>query len=74
MGFYEPGSRGRLATAGQPNNSWGVCRLIALVIADRRYDTDAGRGAMNPRGATPNIPPKINRCFKPALYRYRMAV
>jgi transposase len=49
-----------------------------LVIADRGYDTDAIRAAINGRGATPNIPPKINRRFKPpfspVLYRSRNAI
>jgi transposase len=49
-----------------------------LVIADRGYDSNAVRAAINERGATPNIPPKANRCFKPpfsrVLYRGRNAI
>lgn len=49
-----------------------------LVIADRGYDTDAVRAAINQRGAVPNIPPKRNRRFKPpfsrVLYRNRNAI
>jgi transposase len=50
----------------------------ALVLADRGYDTNAVRQAIQDRGATPNIPPKINRrwkpCFSPVLYRTRNAI
>jgi transposase len=49
-----------------------------LLIADRGYDTNAVREAVNHRGATPNIPPKSNRRFKPpfsrTLYRGRNAI
>jgi transposase len=49
-----------------------------LVIADRGYDSDAVRAAISGRGATPNIPPKVNRRFKPpfssVLYRSRNAI
>jgi len=49
-----------------------------LLLADRGYDTDAVRAAVNGVGATPNIPPKINRRFKPpfspVLYRVRNAI
>jgi transposase len=49
-----------------------------LLIADRGYDTNAVRDAINERGATPNIPPKSNRRFKPpfsrVLYRGRNAI
>ncbi len=54
----------------------------AAVGADRRigaayrgYDTNVVRHAIEERGATPNIPPKISRkwkpCFSPVLYRAR---
>src|SRR2546421_7207972 len=50
----------------------------ALVLADRGYDTNGVRQAIQDRGATPNIPPKINRrwkpCFSPVLYRTRNAI
>ena len=49
-----------------------------LLLADRGYDTDAVRAAVNSVGATPNIPLKINRRFKPpfspVLYRARNAI
>lgn len=49
-----------------------------MLIADRGYDTNAVREAVNERGATPNIPPKSNRRFKPpfsrVLYRRRNAI
>ena len=49
-----------------------------LVIADRGYDTNSVRQAINDRNATPNIPPKANRRFKPpfsrVLYRGRNAI
>ena len=42
------------------------------------YDTNGVRQAIQDRGATPNIPPKINRrwkpCFSPVLYRTRNAI
>jgi len=50
----------------------------ALVLADRGYDTNAVRHAIEERGATPNIPAKINRkwkpCFSPVLYRARNCI
>ena len=50
----------------------------ALVMADRGYDTNAVRHAIESRGATPNIPPKMNRlwkpCFSRVLYRDRNAI
>ncbi len=49
-----------------------------LVIADRGYDSNAVRAAIAARGATPVIPPKVNRRFKPpfsrVLYRTRNAI
>jgi transposase len=49
-----------------------------LFLADRGYDTDAVRAAVNSSGATPNIPPKTNSRFKPpfspVLYRARNAI
>jgi transposase len=49
-----------------------------LVIADRGYDTNPVRRAIEARGATPNIPPKVNRRWKPpfsrTLYRGRNAI
>ena len=50
----------------------------ALVIADRGYDTNRVRDTIAERGAAPNIPPKINRRFRPpfsrVLYRARNAI
>jgi transposase len=49
-----------------------------LLLANRGYDTDAVRAAVNSGGATPNIPPKTNCRFKPpfspVLYRARNAI
>lgn len=51
------------------------CRVVH---ADKAYDTDAIRRAVEARGALPNIPPKSNRrwrnCFSPSLYRDRNAI
>ena len=45
---------------------------------DKRSDRNAVRRNIGPMGAAPNIPPKINRvwkpCFPPALYRDRNAI
>ena len=50
----------------------------ALLIADRGYDTNSVRDGIAERGAAPNIPPKVNRRFKPpfsrVLYRGRNAI
>ena len=50
----------------------------ALVLADRGYDTNAVRSAIEARDATANIPSKSNRrwkpCFSPVLYRGRNAI
>jgi transposase len=44
----------------------------AWVTADRAFNADLFRRAIEARGAVPNIPPKANRrwksCFSPALY------
>ncbi len=49
-----------------------------MVHADKAYDTNAIRRAVEARGALPNIPPKSNRrwksCFSPFLYRDRNAI
>ena len=51
------------------------CRIVH---ADKAYDTNAIRRAVEARGALPNIPPKSNRrwksCFSPYLYRDRNAI
>lgn len=73
-----------MLTGGQAADCRAAAALIhrlprgALVIADRGYDTNAVRDAIAERGATPNIPPKLNRRFKPpfsrVLYRGRNAI
>ncbi len=49
-----------------------------IVHADRGYDSDAIRRQIEAAGSTPNIPPKVNRrwkpCFSPFLYRGRNAI
>ena len=50
----------------------------ALVQADKAYDANAIRDAINEQGAVPNIPYKANRRWKgpfsPALYKGRNAI
>lgn len=47
----------------------------ATVLADKAYDADRIRNLIQDQGATPNIPPKSNRrwkpCFSKRLYRER---
>ncbi len=49
-----------------------------LVHGDKGYDSNKVRRKIEDMGATPNIPPKINRrwkpCFSPYLYRDRNAI
>lgn len=49
-----------------------------LLHGDKGYDTDAVRRKIEASGAAPNIPPKINRrwkpCFSRVLYRDRNAI
>lgn len=46
-----------------------------IVLADKAYDADRIRSMIEEQGATPNIPPKSNRrwkpCFSKRLYRER---
>jgi transposase len=46
-----------------------------IVLADKAYDADRIRKLIQDQGATPNIPPKSNRkwkpCFSKRLYRER---
>ena len=46
-----------------------------IVLADKAYDVDRIRELIQEQGATPNIPPKSNRrwkpCFSKRLYRER---
>jgi len=57
-----------------------LARLPAccLLHADKGYDSDALRRQVEARGTAPNIPPKVNRrwkpCFSPVLYRGRNAI
>lgn len=48
------------------------------MLADKGYDSDAIRRQIEAARAAPNIPPKINRCWKPCfspvLYRGRNAI
>ena len=52
-----------------------TCRVV---LADRGYDSDAIRRQIEAAGTAPNIPPKVNRrwkpCFSPVLYRGRNAI
>ena len=52
-----------------------ACRIV---LADKGYDSDAIRRQIEASGAAPNIPPKVNRrwkpCFSPVLYRGRNAI
>ena len=47
------------------------------MLADKAYDADRMRELIQDQGATPNIPPKSNRrwkpCFSKRLYRERKA-
>ncbi len=39
----------------------------AIVHGDKGYDSDAVRRKIESRGVAPNIPPKVNRCWKWSL-------
>ncbi len=68
-------------TAGQAHDGQIVDELLnhlgprTIVLADRAYDADRIREMIQTQGATPNIPPKRNRhwkpCFSKRLYRER---
>ena len=68
-------------TAGQTHDSQAAATLLedlpenAVVLADKGYDADWIRAAIEARGAAPNIPAKSNRtqrfCFSRSLYRQR---
>ncbi len=49
-----------------------------ILHGDKGYDSNAVRRKIEERGVAPNIPPKVNRrwkpCFSPALYRDRNAI
>jgi len=52
-----------------------ACRIL---LADKGYDSNALRRQIETSGTAPNIPPKVNRrwkpCFSPVLYRNRNAI
>src|SRR6201996_3113071 len=68
-------------TAGQAHDGQVADRLLdhlgprTIVLADKAYDADRIRELIQNQGATPNIPPKRNRkwkpCFSKRLYRER---
>ena len=68
-------------TAGQTHDGQIVDKLLdhlgprTIVLADKAYDADRIRELIQDQGATPNIPPKNNRkwkpCFSKRLYRER---
>lgn len=68
-------------TAGQARDGKIVDALLdhlgprTIVLADKAYDADRIRDLIQERGATPNIPPKSNRrwkpCFSKRLHRER---
>jgi transposase len=68
-------------TAGQTHDGKIADTLLdhlgprTIVLADKAYDTDRIRELIQDQGATPNIPPKSNRrwkpCFSKRLYRER---
>ncbi|WP_157865845.1 IS5 family transposase [Mesorhizobium japonicum] len=68
-------------TAGQAHDGQIADMLLdhlgprTIVLADKAYDADRIRDLIQQQGATPNIPPKSNRrwkpCFSKRLYRKR---
>jgi transposase len=68
-------------TAGQTHDGQAAGELLnhlgphVIVLADRAYDSDRIRTLIEEQGATPNIPAKSNRkwkpCFSKRLYRER---
>jgi len=68
-------------TAGQTHDGQIANALLdhlgprTIVLADKAYDADRIREMIQDQGATPNIPPKSNRrwkpCFSKRLYRER---
>jgi transposase len=68
-------------TAGQAHDGQSPARCSTIsahvpsVLADKAYDADCIRELIQQQGATPNIPPKSNRrwkpCFSKRLYRER---
>ena len=68
----EPGARKLICFAESVLNHLGP---RTIVLADKAYDGDRIRELIQQHGATPNIPPKSNRrwkpCFSRQLYRER---
>jgi len=68
-------------TAGQAHDGQIADTLLdhlgpgTIILADKAYDADRIRDLIQQQGATPNIPPKGNRrwkpCFSRRLYRER---
>jgi transposase len=68
-------------TAGQAHDGQVADTLLdhlgphTILLADKAYDADRIRSLIEEQGATPNIPPKSNRrwkpCFSKRLYRER---
>jgi transposase len=68
-------------TAGHVHDSQAITQLLealsseTVLLADKAYDADWIRAAIEQRGAAPNIPAKSNRkerfCFSRSLYRER---
>ncbi|GGI73776.1 hypothetical protein GCM10007973_08250 [Polymorphobacter multimanifer] len=60
-------------TAGQAHDGQIVDTLLdhlgprTIVLADKAYDADRIREMIHDQGATPNIPPKSNRKWKPCF-------
>ncbi len=73
-----------LLTGGQVADCTAADTLLdllpttALLHGDKGYDSNAVRRKIEAMGAAPNIPPKVNRrwkpCFSPFLYRGRNAI
>ena len=71
-------------TAGQTHDGQIADALLdhlgprTIVLADKAYDADRIREMIQDQGATPNIPPKSNRrwkpCFSKRLYRERSLI
>jgi transposase len=71
-------------TAGQAHDGQTANELLnhlgphTIVLADKAYDADRIRALIEEQGATPNIPAKSNRkwkpCFSKRLYRERKLI
>ena len=73
-----------MLTEGQVNDHKGAAALFdalphaALLIADRGYDSDGFRVALEANGTTPCIPPRKSRAvqhpYGAVLYRFRHGI